>query len=57
MEIGEGNQDGAGEIAETEAEDRGEGKAPAASEIPDSSASKNLLEWLKLCHLHLQLSL
>jgi hypothetical protein len=39
MEVGEGAQEGAGEIADAEVEPVDEGKAPVASEIPDSSAS------------------
>lgn len=39
MEVGEGAQEGAGEITDAEVEPVDEGKAPVASEIPDSSAS------------------
>lgn len=38
-EIGEGSQEGGGEIADTEVEVVGEGKALATSDVPDSSAS------------------
>lgn len=39
MEVGEGSQEGGGEIVDTDVEAVGEGKIPVVSEVPDNSGS------------------